>query len=256
MTRRHLFAWLIAVAIVGFGSACSATSPSSTLGPLSIQGPEALRTGESIQFRAMRTRKDGSQEEVVGQWSVIGQYMTVQSATGLAVAGSPGIAELRASVDGIAAVRAVRVVPDMRGTWTGTAVFSCTSGVTRITGAGPGPCKTPTLTHQTILGAPEQAGDTLAGIFTILGDISGAFKGPVGIDGSGEWPDFIATAISSHGPQTDYIFKGWHMSPQLQSGQMSGSGSVEHKHTNAWGFQHYRFRNVSMTLQRYASGAR
>jgi hypothetical protein len=207
--------------------------------------------GESGQFRVMRVRNDGSQEEALAQWSVAGPHMTVQAANGIAVGATPGIGQLRASVNGISTVRAVRVVPDMRGTWTGTFVLSCAAGdVTRVIGEGPGPCKTPTITNRAIFGAPEQAGEAVAGVFTIFDYVTGAFTGRVGVDGSWDWPGFTAAAISSHGTPTDYIFKGWRMTFHAVSGQVSGSGSVEHKHTNNWGYQHYSFRNVTMTLQR------
>ena len=177
--------------------------------------------------------------------------MTVQPTNGLAVAGSPGIAELRASVDGIAAVRAVRVVPDMRGIWTGTLVLSCAAGnVTRVEGAGPGPCKTPTITNQATLEASAQQGDRVTGSFTYLNSIVGPFIGIVGVDGSWDWPEFTASAMSSeHGTLSEYIFKGWRMTPQA-SGSISGSGSVDSKYTNAWGYQHYSWKNVSISLQR------
>jgi hypothetical protein len=250
MTKRGRRAGLLVVVIAAVDLACSATSP-STFGTLSIQGPEALRTGESFQFRVMRVRKDGSQEEVLGQWSVTGPYMTVQAANGMALAGSPGIAELRVSVDGIAGVQTVRVVPDMRGTWTGDMVISCTGGnVTRVEGEGPGPCKTPTITNKATLEASAQQGDRVTGTFTYLNSVVGPFVGSVGVDASWDWPEFTATAISEHGTVSGYIFKGWRMTSQTQPGPVSGSGTVEHKHTNAWGYQHYIFSNVSMTLQR------
>lgn len=90
----------------------------------------------------------------------------------------------------------------------------------------------------------------MLGTFTIFDSVTGTFTGTVGVDGRWDWPDFTAAAISSHGDLTEYIFKGWRMAPPSQAGQVTGTGSVEHKHTNAWGYQHYRFQNVTMTLQR------
>ena len=251
MKNHRQLTGLFLVAIAAFGWACSSTSPSETFASLSIDGPEALRIGESTQFRVMRVRKDGSHEEVLGQWSVSGPYMTVQTANGLAVAGFPGIAELRVSVDGIAAVQAIRMVPDMRGTWNGVLVLSCTDGnVTRVEGAGPGPCKTPTITNKATLEASAQQGDQVVGIFTYLNSVVGPFTGSVSVDGSWDLPEFTASAVTEHGTLSEYIFKDWRMTPPAASGSISGSGSVEHKHTNAWGYQHYSWKNVSMTLQR------
>ena len=177
--------------------------------------------------------------------------MMVQAVNGLALAGTPGLAELRVSVDGIAAVHAVKVVPDMRGTWTGLVVFSCLADdVTRVEGAGPGPCKTPTITNKATLQAGAQEGDRAVGNFTYLDSVVGPFTGIVGVDGSWEWPEFTATAISEHGTVSAYIFKSWRTTSQAPLGPISGSGSVDHKHTNAWGFQHYSWKNVTITLQR------
>ena len=61
--------------------------------------------------------------------------MTVQAANGLAVAGSPGIAELRASVDGIAAGAGAQGRADARYVdWQNVCQLHC-SNVTRSTGA-------------------------------------------------------------------------------------------------------------------------
>lgn len=250
MQPRRVASVLVAVSLVV--SACSSTNPSELLGSLSIQGPASLRTAESAQFRAMRLRKDGSQEEVLAKWSVTPEYMTTDSVSGVSTGRSPGIAELRAFVDGVSAVAAVRVVPDMRGTWTGTAVFSCAAdNVTRVVGGGPTPfCKVPSFSSQTILGGPDQVGDHVVGVFSISGSNPGPFMGRVDIDGSWEWPDFITTGVSEPGlPPHEYVFKGWRMTPPA-SGQVSGSGSIDQKFANAWGYQHYSFRNVTMTLRR------
>ena len=68
MRTKHL-AVALAVATTAIASACLSTSPTAAFTGLSILGQEALRAGESVQFRAMGVRKDGSEEEVLAQWA-------------------------------------------------------------------------------------------------------------------------------------------------------------------------------------------
>ena len=205
-----------------------------------------------MQFRAMGIRTDGSQEEVLAQWSVTGTSLTVEVASGSALGGQPGTGELRASVSGVSAVRSITVVPDIRGTWSGTTHFSCLKdNVTRLVGEGPSHCgKTLGWDYTTVLNINAQQSESVVGTLTLHDDngISGPVSGSVLVDGTLDWgAKFSLGAITETGPY-EYVFNDWRLLAQPSG--ISGSGELEKKFTNAWGYQHYILKVATMTLRR------
>ena len=82
----------------------------------------------SPQFRMVRVRKDGSQESP----RPLVSERTLYDGAGRERTGCCRITwhrRIARVVDGIAAVRALKVVPDMRGTWTGRTYVSCTAAM-------------------------------------------------------------------------------------------------------------------------------
>ncbi len=208
-----------------------------------------MRTAESIQFRAIAVRKNGASEEVRPQWAVSSASLSVEASSGLTLGGTPGTAELRASLDGVSGIRSVKVVPDMRGAWNGTLVIDCTSGDITWVGEGPGVCKTPTISNTARLQIDTQVGDVAVGAFTYLGG-SGSFASKVGLNGSWDWPGFTSSSLTDTGYYYA-TFRDWHLTPQAAaSGEMAGAGVLERTYTNAWGPQHWVFGAVTMTLKR------
>ena len=235
------------------GWACSgSTAPGRGFTSLTILGPSALRTGETAQFRAMGLRSDGSQEEVAAQWSVTGAALTVESASGSALAAQPGTAELRASLSGISAVRALAVVPDVRGAWSGTTHFSCLKdNVTLLIGGGPSICgKSLSWDYTTVLDINSQQGDSVVGTLEIHGDngLRGFVSGSVLVDGTLPLgTKFAVGAMTETGP-SEYVFNDWQL--RAQPSGISGSGELELKFTNAFGYQHFVLKVATMSLQR------
>lgn len=200
----------------------------------------------------MGIRTDGSQDEVLSQWSVTGTSLTVGAASGAALGVQPGTGELRASVSGVSAVRFITVVPDIRGTWSGTTHFSCLKdNVTRLVGEGPSHCgKTPGWDYTTVLNINVQQGESAVGTLTLHGDngISGPVSGSVLVDGTLDWgPKFTLSDVTETGPY-EYVFNEWRLLAQPSG--ISGFGGLEMKFTNAWGYQHYILKVATMTLQR------
>jgi hypothetical protein len=219
-----------ALAFLAVATSCSPSSPSPRPVALHIEpATAALRLGDELVFRAVVERADGSRNEAVGAWSTAGVSVAVVAGrtTGLSI----GVDEIRVSAEGLSAARPINVVPDMRGTWTGTLQHPTCN---RYVGEGPSICGklADGMQYQFDAIVTVHNGAGAAMDVTISRKAVGRINATVhGVDGL-SLDD--AVAVMDGGI---FRFKAWSgvVGPQ----HIDVSGRLEREFTNAWGAQHY-----------------
>lgn len=128
---RHTFRLQLLATCIALGAACGGggttpptptTPPPPTLSGLTITGLDALRTGFFSDYTATATLSDGSTQNVTTQatWSTGNASVATAEANGRISGQTHGSTTVTATYQGRTGSKAVNVVNNYGGTWTGT----------------------------------------------------------------------------------------------------------------------------------------
>lgn len=186
---------LAALVVTACGGDSSPTAPTSvgapapatpTVSSLRIDGADAVRTGVSADYTATATLSNGTTQTVTPAWSSSSTSIASVDANGRVTGQSHGAVTLTATHQGASATKAVSVVANFAGQWSGRYVMrACDqSGVFELIrycqGLGPIGSTGPITLSITQAGNTQ---DQLTGTISFGGTLSGNVTGNVTADG-------------------------------------------------------------------------
>ena len=210
------------------GSGCSEDSfaPTKNMSAISIvPSTTALRIGESEQFSVVETFSDGTSRPLAAEWSSNNASVVMSSNRGTVSAVLVGSAVLVAVIGGTILTRALQVVPDASGHWSGQFRYTSCS---RLVGPGPDLCTVGV--RQPLALDLAQSHDQLHGTMEIfLNRYGGTVSGTVGADGT-----VIVSATLTGDSETDSI-TDWRSRTVGQA--LEGQFALGRDFTNFFGHQ-------------------
>jgi Bacterial Ig-like domain (group 2) len=122
---------LVALIVTACGGDSSPSAPSPTtaapaaptVSALRIEGPDALRTGVSVGYTATATLSNGTTQTVTPTWSSSSSSIAAVDSSGRVTGQSHGQATLTATHQGVSTAKAVSVVANFGGQWSGVYVM-------------------------------------------------------------------------------------------------------------------------------------
>jgi Bacterial Ig-like domain (group 2) len=125
---RHTFLRLVAVLALGVTAACSKSSPASpstpaapTVASIAITGLDAVRTGFFVDYTVTATLSDGTTQNVTATaaWTSSDNAVATVNASGRLSGQAHGTVTVTAAYQGRTASKAVNIVNNYGGTWSG-----------------------------------------------------------------------------------------------------------------------------------------
>jgi hypothetical protein len=184
--------WLPVAILLALALGCGDKNPITPSRPglasatLTISGPEALLTGLSATYAVTATMTDGATRTVVPVWTSSNPGVARVDGSGRLEGRSHGSTLLTASSGGQTASRAVQVVNNYAGSWTGRFVIRACTDTGELTDhdggfclAGPGRLGSTGWITLTLV----QGGSTLREITGTIGNYSEPITGAVTADG-------------------------------------------------------------------------
>jgi hypothetical protein len=183
---------LVTLVVTACGGESSPTAPTSTPAPatptvssLRIDGSDALRTGLTADYTATVTLSNGTTQTVTPAWSSSNSGVAAVDGNGRVTGQSHGQSTLTAAHQGVSATKAVSVIANFGGQWSGRYVMrACDqSGIFAIVGycQGLGPIgSTGPISLALTQGGTDQS--QLSGTINFGGSLSGNVTGNVTSD--------------------------------------------------------------------------
>lgn len=216
---------------------------------------EALKVGTRVDLEAVLVGADGRTERVTASWSSDAASVAAVSPTGEVAGLRTGHATIRASYESWIATRALRVVPDVDGTWTGEyRIVACE----RTSGGGPSSCRF-------VIGAVfpfgavlRQIGEDVSGTLDLRTNDGQPFEsGPIRgrVDPSGALTLEGTTYAVDPTHRSETILSDWNTTLDGATGVMTGRFVKNTAFQNLWGLQKNREECEVVRLSRSPAAA-